>query len=970
MRQSGIAPGWRGGRGKQLHQETELTVVVIAASALAIGALMRLVSARTKFPYTIGMLLVGIAFGVLLEKFGGLHGAAEHVAESAHGEGGHGAPSLTAMFAQGAAISPHLIIMVFLPALIFESAYAIDVHTFKNNVGAIILLAVPALVVATVVTAAAMVGITAPFWGWGWSAALVFGALISATDPVAVVAILRELGVSKRLGVLIEGESLLNDGSAIVVFTVLLGMLTDPQAGFSVGASLVQFVRVVAGGIGVGLVLALILSWWIEKLFNDPLSEITLTLVLAYAAMIIAEGFLHVSGVMAVVVAGLWMGGIGQTQISPEVSHFLHRFWETLGYIANTLIFFLVGFVIATQIEQASLLDVVVVVVAYVAVMVIRFGLVYASQPLANRLSDGVSMGDSAVMAWGGLRGAVSLALALVISQQPAIEPELRRQFLIATAGVVLLTILVNGTTIGRLLAWLGYDKPPLSEQIATLTARAFALEQVRQQIGEVSRSRDLRACSWGDVEDRLQRRFVRLTDEIERAQRELGAAPAAERIAGYWRRVLGLERQAYWQAFGQGTLGGAAVQRLTREIDRQLDRIARGNFTPPRTRIPEVSEAPGLRLLRHWRRAASFERLSLMYDLSRGESLAAEKVLGVLDALIDLDEQTAKEVRDTYQRYLRQAVERLEDMRTNLPEVAGAIETRLARRIELNFERDEYERLGERGVLDEATLHGELHHVEHHMQALKHTAMRVPIPETADLVAQTPMFSSLDDAALGLLADLTKEIVFPAGQYLFRAGEKGDSLYIIARGAVHVIVEGASQELVVDVLGGGDIIGEMALLAGTPRSASARAVTAVTLGQIRRDDFERLMSSQPELRDKVWHEFARRRFDNLVRELSEFSGLDREERMLWFESGVLEEAAAGASREVQPRHAYAFVAHGRVRVGGEGHDAPALVRLGNSPHVETESEARFVLLVDPTVALAEEDRPPPSSIAVIRGLD
>jgi len=952
-----------------LDHETELTVVVIAASALAIGALMRLVSARTKFPYTIGMLLVGIGLGVVLEQLAGTQGAVGTAVGAAHGEGGHGTPNLVEMFAQGSAISPHLIIMVFLPALIFESAYAIDVHTFRNNVGAVIVLAVPALVVATLVTAAAMVGITAPFWRWGWPAALVFGALISATDPVAVVAILRELGVSKRLGVLIEGESLLNDGSAIVVFTVLFGMLTDPHAGFSLGASLVQFARVVVGGITVGLILALVLSKWIEKLFNDPLSEITLTLVLAYAAMIIAEGFLHVSGVMAVVVAGLWMGGTGKTQISPEVSHFLHRFWETLGYIANTLIFFLVGLVIATQIEQASLSDVIVVLAAYVAVMLIRFGLVYACQPIAHRLSDGVSLGDSAVMSWGGLRGAVSLALALVISQQPQIDVELRRQIVFATAGVVLMTILVNGTTIGILLAKLGYDKPPLSEEIATLAARAYALERVREQIGDVSRSRDLRACSWGEVEERLQRRFVRLTNSIEQAQSELGRAPAEERIAGYWRRALGLERQAYWQAFGQGTLGGAAVQRLMRELDRQLDRIAAGDLTPPETRMPERAGVPWLGFM-NGGRAASFERLSLMYDLSRGESLAAEKVLGVLDALTDLDADTARAIRETYQRYLRTAIERLEDMRTNLPEVASAIETRLARRIELNFEREEYERLGERGVLDEASVGVELHHVEQQMQALKHAAMRVPIPETADLVAQTPMFSSLDEQALALLAELTKEIVVPAGQYLFRAGEKGDSLYIIARGAVHVLVEAEGEPLVVDVLGGGDIIGEMALLTGAPRTASARAATSVTLGQIKRDDFERLMGSEPELGDKVWHEFSKRSFDNLVRNLPEFSVLDRDGRRAWFENGAAGQVAPGTAHEVEAHHRYLFVAHGRVRVAGRTYDAPALVGLAGATQVETETGARFALLVDPTVALAGEERPPPSSIAVIGGLD
>jgi NhaP-type Na+/H+ or K+/H+ antiporter len=932
-----------------VHQGAEFTVVVIASLALLVGAGLRLFSARTRFPYTIAMLLIGIATGLALRNLAG-PGAAEL--------------GKLSVLSRGAGISPDLIIFVFLPALVFESAYAIDVHTFKNNVGAVIVLAGPALLLSTVAVGALMVGITTPTWAWGWPVALVFGALISATDPVAVVAILRELGVSKRLGVLIEGESLLNDGTAIVVFTVLVGLLTGDVAAIDGGQATLDFLWVVSGGLGVGLGLALLLSGWIERLFNDPLSEITLTLVLAYLAMIIAEGLLHVSGVMAVVAAGLWMSGAGKTKISPEVSHFLHRFWETLGYIANTLIFYIVGLVIAKQIDQAKLSDFVLVVGAYVGVMAIRAVLTFLAQPLTDRLSDGVSTQDSVVISWGGLRGAVSLALALIIAQHPKIDPALGRQVLLVTAGVVLLTILVNGTTMGRVLARLGYDKPPLSEQLAQLTARALVLDRSRGAIDELGRSRDLRTVTWAEVYDGIDRRRRDLDEEIGAVRKRLAAAPATERSAGYWRRVLSIERQVYWRSFSQGTLGPVAVKLLSRELDRQLDRLARGNAEPPATRTPETAGG-----LWGWLKrlvgspAMSFEQLALRYDLSRAESLAAERVLNALDTLGEVEPAELERMRRVYRGYLKASKERIEDMRTNLPEVASAIETRLARRIELNVEREGYEWLEERGALDEATTHSELHHVEMRMKQLQRSAERVPIPETADLCASMPLFSALDDEGLQLVADLTEEMVVPAGKHLFRQGDKGDSMFVIARGAVEVLLVQDDEELLLDVLGGGDIIGEMALLTGERRTASARAATAVTLGRIKRVDFETLMDSQPELQKRIWEAFAWRNFDNAVRAHPRFEHLDREERRAWFELGTELLLAPGARHELDGGADFGFLVSGTVEAGGERHSAGALIRFGSLAAIEAARDARLMLLPQPGTSPDDERRGPSASL-------
>ncbi len=905
----------------------EFTVVLIAGLALLVGAATRLFSARTHFPFTIAMLLLGIGVGVAVREAGG--------------ESGQG---FLQLINQGALISPDLIIFVFLPALVFESAYAIEVNEFRKNVGAVLLLAVPALVMSTVAVAALMIALTGSTWGWGWHVALVFGALISATDPVAVVAIFRELGVSKRLGVLVEGESLLNDGTSIVVFTLLVKMLSGDVTEFSTTGALSSFAVVVAGGIGVGLVLAWVLSKWIEQLFNDPLSEITLTLLLAYSAMVIAEGMLHVSGVMAVVVAGLWMSGTGKTKISPEIQHFLHRFWEVLGYIANTLIFFLVGLVIAKEFQSAHLSDFFLIAAAYVGVMVIRFALTYLFQPLANKLSEGVSSKDSAVMAWGGLRGAVSLALALIVSQNPKIDADLRHQVLLVTAGVVLLTILVNGTTIGRLLAKLGYSDPPLSEQLQTLGARAIVLDRVRENIEKVGQSRDLRTVVWSEVEERLAERCAVLEKQIAETRKRLAEAPADERIAGYWRQVLSVERQAFWEAFANGTLGAVAVNLLSAEIDRQLDWMDRGQLSPPKTRLPKIGGGF------FGKRQSDFDHLALIYDLSRAESVAADYVLGSLDTIKGADADVVDEIRSTYQSYLRQGKERIEDMRTNLPEMACAIETRLATRIQLNFEREAFERLEEHGVLDHTAVHQELHSVEKRMSELKRMATQVEIPETADLVAKTPLFESLDEAALAKLADITDEMVVPVGDYLFKEGDKGDALFVIARGAVHVIKEIDGEEVVVDVLGGGDIIGEISLLTGAPRTASIKAATSVTLGKIGRDDFAHLIEAAPQLGECVWQAFGTRNFDNHVRKLPRFRHLDHEDRLMWCAAGTPTLMRAGEMTRTTDSTTQVLVLTGMIRAGRAQHSAVDLVDIDCPTELEAVEESRIVLLPDPDV--------------------
>jgi NhaP-type Na+/H+ or K+/H+ antiporter len=878
-----------------MHHGPEFTIVFILCFTLAVGALLRQVCARLRIPYTIGVLLVGLAAGLVL-----------HITH-------HDGPFhlLTA----GSKIGHELIIFVFLPALVFESAFSIKVHAFFKDLKPVVLLAVPALLVSTLLVGLLMFGLTHSGWGWSFTACLVFGALISATDPVAVVALLKELGAPKRLGLLIEGESLFNDGTAIVVFGVLLSLLAKGVP-LHAGHTLLHFLLVTVGGILVGLVLAIACTAWLGRTFNDPLVEITITLLLAYLSMVLAEGMLHVSGVMAVVASGLWMSGPGRTAISPEVEHFLHRFWEMLSYLANTLIFFLVGLVIAAQGYGADLKALGLILVTYVGVMAIRGIIVMLFRPMMAR----VSYPEATVMAWGGLRGAVSLALALVFTQEKALPLELREQLLLVTAGVVFLTILVNGGTLAWLLRRLGLDQAPAGSRLAALNTRSKVLKKLRDSVREVSRKRDLRTVQWTEIDDELEQGLSDNEQRIAAVRTELLEADEKEQARGSWRQVLEIERLASWRAYAQGCLEARSARILDQEVNLRLDRLESGEEIGPPQRADEyvgfLRRVSGLAPFARFR----FGALALRHDLARGQSLAAEAVLSELDEIEGMDDDIRTSIEAHYRALQRCGRETLEDLRSNLPEVTRAIETRLARRVLLNLERDAYEELAHLGALDPGAAEEAIAEVEQGMKLVARHREGMALPETADLVHDAELFRDLGKAELQKLADITLERVLSPGELLFSKGDRGESLFIIARGAV-LVYDG---EVLLDILGGGDMFGEISLLTEAPRSCSIQAATTVTLGEISRADFEDLLNDAPGLREATWGTLARRRFEDMLRGDPSFDHLGHRARVAWFASS--EQHFLKEGQKLKAETGRRFLAVGELTAEGQTMTGPAWV--------------------------------------------
>lgn len=361
-------------------------------------------------------------------------------------------------------ISSELILAILVPPLIFEASLHIEWRQLRQNLIPILLLAVVGVALSTVIVGEIVTIILdeVPF-----RAAIAFGALISATDPVAVVAFFRSLGVSKRLALLVEGESLLNDGVAIVIFGLAVGLISgapSPEAvsGMApIATVVIAFLEVAFGGLAVGLVLGFIVSQIILRNVDDPLIETATTVALAFGAYVAAEEF-HLSGILAVVMAGILVGNIGTQNTTPTTQVSLDNFWEFMAFVANSLVFLLIG--LRIQLQQFLQPNLFPIFIAVIGVLISRAVVVYTMTWLNNRVNPKsfISHDYQHVMFWGGLRGAISLALALTLNDffPPAIASELQ----IMTFGVVLFTLLVQGTTISRLLQHLN-----LSRQIGPL---------------------------------------------------------------------------------------------------------------------------------------------------------------------------------------------------------------------------------------------------------------------------------------------------------------------------------------------------------------------------------------------------------------------------------------------------------------------------------------------------------------------
>jgi len=510
-----------------MHVET----IVVLLFALSAG--VALIARWLSLPYTVALVLAGLLLG------------------STHQ---FPAPNL----------SKELVFAVFLPGLLFEAAFHLQFRRFWQNKLTITALAIPGVMVAMALTALLLTPLIAGLHfveGFGIEHGAVFAALIAATDPIAVVALFKSVGAPKRLATLVEGESLLNDGTAVVIFGLILAIVNG--RGMSVPAALLEFAKVVGLGAALGAVISFGAARVIQRV-DDAMIEITITTVAAYGSFALAEQ-LHASGVIATVVAGMVCGNYAaRTGMSATTRLAVESFWEYLAFALNSVVFLLIGLQVHVDDLLASWQP---IAAAYLAVTFGRTFVVWIVVLLLGKTRENVPRSWTWVLIWGGLRGGLSMVLALSL---PLDFPH-RDLLVTMTFGVVVLSILVQGISVAPLLRRLGLagqSEPKNTVELAR--ASLLSLQAGRARLERIAAQDGIKEGAVMRLKESYREREREAAEQLDTLQ-ATQASNDEERHEAALRQALIAQKEALLTASHDGVIGVDTYEQLSRALNDQL---------------------------------------------------------------------------------------------------------------------------------------------------------------------------------------------------------------------------------------------------------------------------------------------------------------------------------------------------------------------------------------------------------------
>ena len=816
----------------QADHSTMLLVLGITG-LLALAVLVVPLASRLKIPFTVTLAAVGIALGLGSELI--LHtewlGFLHEFIQALH----------------SMEITSNAVLFIFLPALVFESALAIDVRRLFDDISPILMLAVLGLLISTVAVGYTMTSIT----GVSLLACLLLGAIVSATDPVAVVAIFKDLGAPQRLAILVEGESLFNDATAIVAFTIISAMIlgeSDPTLLSGIAA----FIKVFLGGIIVGYLSARVFCFILAHIGDANPPKITLTISLAYLSFILAEHTLHVSGVMAVVTAALVLGSRGRSVIPQSVWHGLEEVWEQIGFIANSVIFVLVGLKVPSIMAGMDYQHIIWLGALLAAGFFARFVIIFGMVPAMGRLgwSTHVNSGYRAVMFWGGLRGAVSLALALAVMENDKFPPEIQQFVGLMVTGFVMFTLAVNATTVHLVMRAFGLGK--LSPADAAIRNRAFAAAM--SSVGDRVRN-TARAMHIGEEQtNQVVEPYVELA-------RNSVNDDARDKISQENWLVIGLrmvsmsENKAYHKMLDQGEISAEIARSLFRQGADVRDSLKHGDVGSYvstynknlafdwQTRVAALIQRYfGLQGMLARRLASRFQKLeagcTVLQDLSRTGARQFREMIG--------EEATAK-LADILNQRSMETSRALQSLRACYPDYATELEKRTLQQTAMRLELGQYNEMRANSLIGKEVTDNLQEQMSSRYKDIQQKLSLDLGLDAGKLIAKMPFFQNLDQNAQNKIAELLKPRLALPGEMIFEKGGPPDAMYFISSGAVRVMLDDQAV-----ILGSGDFFGEMALLNEQPRMAALYADGFCELLTLYTRDFKHLMEDDGNLRQVI----------------------------------------------------------------------------------------------------------------------
>ncbi len=506
---------------------------------LLLGAmLVAIVTRRLRIPYTVGLVIAGTAIGFLRHQ-GVLPSGGDHFE-----------------------VTDGVILLVLLPPLLFDGAMNTPFGKLRENGPLIGTMALLGTFGCILLTTAAVRWLT----GWSWDLSLLLGAMVSPTDPVSVLAIFREQGVEKKLSSIVEGESLFNDGLVVVLYLLLMKGLENGWSEITPGEGVLTFLHMIGIGALVGLSLGSLVNWIIERI-DEHLVEVLLSILLAYGSYLLAERF-QASGVIAVVFAGLMVGNVGRrNSMSATAILSLGLTWEVIAFIANSLAFIALGFAVDPVLVVENFGTVILVWIASTAA---RAMMTYAIGGTDQAIRGSYPLSWLHVIHWGGLKGTVPVALALGVANSTALF-DIAPRIQAIVAGVVMLSMLIQGTTIKPLLRVLKIVRPrEARRRWERHQARSISVETALEELADAVSTSEIDPQRIESLRDRL----LAIRDTIHEDMRQvLTDHPefAREQVRDVVIRLLHRQRGAVEEAYREGILSEEALRDVQMEIDNLL---------------------------------------------------------------------------------------------------------------------------------------------------------------------------------------------------------------------------------------------------------------------------------------------------------------------------------------------------------------------------------------------------------------
>ena len=811
-----------------------LVTTVIAGLFVVIGVAEPL-AARLRLPYSVILASLGslIGAGALFFLKTDLTDALNPVAEAI----------------LGLPIRSNVFLYVLLPTLLFQATLGMNLRRMLDDWVPILVLAVVAVVVSTFVVGYALSAVSA----LSLAACLLIGAIISTTDPSAVVSIFRSISAPRRLTRIIEGESLLNDAAAIALFGLFMGFVMLGVPDPSLGAALAEFPVLIAGGVLTGWIAARLAVWLMARFVRHERAQMTISVALPYLVYIVAEQSIGASGVIAVVVAGMTANLTAPGRLPPQVWTNLREIWELLAHWAGALIFILAALLIPRLLEEVRLSDFALIGMVILAAIAARIVILFGLLPVLSlmHLSPVVERPYRIAILWGGLRGAVTLALALAVTESFRVPIEVKRLVGILATGFTLFTLFAQGTTLRWVIGRLGLDRLSPIDQALSNQVVAVALQTVREDVARTAEDYDLTR----DIVRSEAKRAAGRLDGAVKAAEEGAEILDRERITLGLIALAGAEREAIIEKVQERTVSARLAEQLLSDADRLIEATRNGGRNGYR-RAANESVGYG----RMFRIAARLHnRLGISRPLARMMAdrfeilLSQGLILRDLGGFIDgrIRRIHGRRVADLLHELLARRVEALETalegLRLQYPGYAEELERRFIRRTALRLEDREYGSMREDGLIGPELYMALTQDIARRRSEAEQRPKLDLALQRAELVQQFPLFTGLDPTALKRLSKALSTRYVDAGEIVIRKDMAPKSVFFIASGAVEVESAGLTWRL-----GRGEMFGQMAILMQKPRRTEVRAIAPSTLLVLNEVKFRKLLRRSTALQAAV----------------------------------------------------------------------------------------------------------------------